>query len=113
MLVVEYSGLIDWIKRKTGIGYSKIKQVERTNENISKLREIVAILRGKGINSYYKCSDAVCSLFVDENKLIEAFDILQEYEKVSITTKPEFDFKSNLMPLIAISIPLILLGMKR
>lgn len=115
MLVVEYSGILDWLKQKTGIGYTAIRTLPENTENKMILKEILTIMKAKGIDSYVKCENNVCILFVDTDKLSEAMDILSEYSasKKHIEEVKKGISKNAILVSLA-TIPLVLMmGMRK
>ena len=118
MLVSEYqgySGLIDWLKRKTGIGYSPVLRLPNIPDNEARLKELVAILEGRNIESYYECEDNECILYVNDDQIPEAIRIINEYQNTNLPTTGQVQqtVNKNLLIGAALTIPLIMLLMKR
>ena len=119
MLVAEteYAGLLDWVKRKLGIGYARVK----TFSSRELAREASAILTGLGIKHYIrKRGEFYYDLYVEKDKVEQAVRALEGLKKPMIKlAERERELKvfrmGTMVPLFAAiaAVPLIALLLMR
>ena len=97
----EYSGVLDWIGEKLGIGYVKVKDYI----DLSKLRNDINKLKRANIPYKIKCKESICSLLVHKSRIRDVQNI------INVSNVSTASMASGLIIAGLIGIPLVLMFM--